>query len=126
VFPPTNGIVNRILDGNGALRSLTVNCSLLDDSAAAAIAKGSLRELELLKCSSFTPYLFAVIGERCANLRYALQHLAIIFFEDIGLDAMNCCLALLLIFVYASSRCDGHWGFSFVHLYILFCSNDWF
>ncbi|KAK1606180.1 hypothetical protein QYE76_029853 [Lolium multiflorum] len=69
VFPPTNGIVNRILDGNGALRSLTVNCSLLDDSAVAAIAKGSLRELELLKCSLFTPYLFAVIGERCANLR---------------------------------------------------------
>uniref|UniRef100_A0A0D9X9D4 F-box/LRR-repeat protein 15-like leucin rich repeat domain-containing protein n=1 Tax=Leersia perrieri TaxID=77586 RepID=A0A0D9X9D4_9ORYZ len=69
MFPPTNAILNRILAGNGALRSLVVNCSLIDDAAVAAIAKGSLRELSLLKCSSFSPYLFVVIGERCKNLR---------------------------------------------------------
>ncbi|KAL5647523.1 hypothetical protein ACJX0J_041878, partial [Zea mays] len=38
-----------ILAGNGAVRSLTVNCSLLDDSAASVIAWGSLRDLLLLK-----------------------------------------------------------------------------
>ncbi|ONM19227.1 F-box protein At-B [Zea mays] len=37
--------------GNGAVRSLTVNFSLLDDSAASVIAWGSLRDLLLLKCS---------------------------------------------------------------------------
>ncbi|KAI4975151.1 F-box protein At-B [Hordeum vulgare subsp. vulgare] len=68
-FTPTNTIANRILAGNGKLRNLTVNCSLLNDSAVAAIAKESLRELSLLKCSSFSPYLFVVIGERCTNLR---------------------------------------------------------
>lgn len=69
MFPPTNAILNRILAGNGALRCLAVNCSLLDDSAVGAIAKGSLRELSLLKCSSFSSYLFVAVGERCKNLR---------------------------------------------------------
>uniref|UniRef100_A0A804R8C6 50S ribosomal protein L9, chloroplastic n=1 Tax=Zea mays TaxID=4577 RepID=A0A804R8C6_MAIZE len=50
-FAPSNAILSRILAGNGAVCSLTVNCSLLDDSAASVIAWGSLRDLLLLKCS---------------------------------------------------------------------------
>uniref|UniRef100_J3MU60 F-box/LRR-repeat protein 15-like leucin rich repeat domain-containing protein n=2 Tax=Oryza brachyantha TaxID=4533 RepID=J3MU60_ORYBR len=76
MFPPTNPILNRILASNGALRSLAVNCSLLDDSAVAAIAKGSLRELSLLKCSSFSSYLFVAVGERCKNLRSFVLEMA--------------------------------------------------
>ncbi|KAG2584774.1 F-box protein At-B-like isoform X1 [Panicum virgatum] len=67
-FAPSNAILSRILEGNGAVRSLTVNCSLLDDSSASVIAKGSLRELSLLKCS-FTLSFFMAIGERCRDLR---------------------------------------------------------
>ncbi|BAT06102.1 Os08g0499900 [Oryza sativa Japonica Group] len=76
MFPPTNAILNRILAGNGALRCLAVNCSLLDDSAVGAIAKGSLRELSLLKCSSFSSYLFVAVGERCKNLRSFVLEMA--------------------------------------------------
>ncbi|KAF0896025.1 hypothetical protein E2562_018155 [Oryza meyeriana var. granulata] len=76
MFPPTNAILNRILAGNGVLRSLAVNCSLLDDSAVGAIAKGSLRELSLLKCLSFTSYLFVAVGERCKNLRSFVLEMA--------------------------------------------------
>lgn len=76
-FPPTNAILNRILAGNDTLRSLTVNCSLLDDSAVAAIAKGSLHELSLLKCSSFSAFLFVAIGGRCTNLRSITLEMAI-------------------------------------------------
>ncbi|KAG8047678.1 hypothetical protein GUJ93_ZPchr0008g12183, partial [Zizania palustris] len=75
-FAPTNAILNRILAGNGALRSLAVNCSLVDDSVVAAITKGSLRELSLLKCSSFSSYLFVAIGERCTNLRSFVLEMA--------------------------------------------------
>nr|CAB3483376.1 unnamed protein product [Digitaria exilis] len=67
-FAPSNAILSRILAGNVSVRSVTVNCSLLDDSAASVIAKGSLRELSLLKCS-FTMGFFVAIGERCGNLR---------------------------------------------------------
>ncbi|XP_062196313.1 F-box protein At-B [Phragmites australis] len=67
-FAPSNAILSRILAGNRAVRSLAVNCSLLDDSAASAIAKGSLCELSLLKCS-FSKDFFMAIGERCRNLR---------------------------------------------------------
>ncbi|KAG2584791.1 F-box protein At-B-like isoform X2 [Panicum virgatum] len=67
-FAPSNAILSRILEGNGEVRSLTVNCSLLDDSSASVIAKGSLRELSLLKCS-FTLSFFMAIGERCRDLR---------------------------------------------------------
>uniref|UniRef100_A0A0E0EN28 F-box/LRR-repeat protein 15-like leucin rich repeat domain-containing protein n=1 Tax=Oryza meridionalis TaxID=40149 RepID=A0A0E0EN28_9ORYZ len=76
MFPPTNAILNRILAGNGALRCLAVNCSLLDDSAVGAIAKGSLRELSLHKCSSFSSYLFVAVGERCKNLRSFVLEMA--------------------------------------------------
>uniref|UniRef100_A0A0D9XAD4 F-box/LRR-repeat protein 15-like leucin rich repeat domain-containing protein n=2 Tax=Leersia perrieri TaxID=77586 RepID=A0A0D9XAD4_9ORYZ len=82
MFPPTNAILNRILAGNGAIRSLAVNCSLIDDAAVAAIAKGSLRELSLLKCSSFSPYLFVVIGKRCKNLRSFVLEMAASNDED--------------------------------------------
>jgi hypothetical protein len=74
-FAPSNAILSRILAGNGAVRSLTVNCSLLDDSAASVIAKDSLCELSLLKCS-FTMTFFTAIGERCGNLRYGSSALA--------------------------------------------------
>ncbi|KAL6646108.1 hypothetical protein ACP70R_017716 [Stipagrostis hirtigluma subsp. patula] len=67
-FAPSNAILSRILAGNDAIRSLTVNCNLLDDSAVSVIAKHSLRELSLLKCS-FTKSFYAGIGERCPNLR---------------------------------------------------------
>ncbi|KAL6858904.1 hypothetical protein ACP4OV_017906 [Aristida adscensionis] len=67
-FAPSNAILGRVLAGNDAVRSLTVNCSLLDDSAVSVIAKPSLRELSLLKCS-FSRSFFAGIGERCPNLR---------------------------------------------------------
>jgi hypothetical protein len=67
-FAPSNAILGRILAGNGAVRSLTVNCSLLDDSAASVIARGSLRELSLLKCS-FSMSFFVAVGAGCRNLR---------------------------------------------------------
>jgi hypothetical protein len=67
-FAPSNAILGRILAGNGAVRSLTVNCSLLDDSAASVIARGSLRELSLLKCS-FSMSFFVALGGACCNLR---------------------------------------------------------
>ncbi|CAO2184138.1 unnamed protein product [Urochloa humidicola] len=75
-FAPSNAILSRILAGNGAVRSLTVNCSLLDDSAASVIAKGSLRELSLLKCT-FTLGFFTAIGERCSNLRSLKLEMAV-------------------------------------------------
>ncbi|CAO2207154.1 unnamed protein product [Urochloa humidicola] len=75
-FAPSNAILSSILAGNGAVRSLTVNCSLLDDSAASVIAKGSLRELSLLKCS-FTVSFFMAIGERCSNLRSLKLEMAV-------------------------------------------------
>ncbi|TVU05311.1 hypothetical protein EJB05_48469, partial [Eragrostis curvula] len=75
-FAPSNAILSRILVGNGSVRSLTVNCSRLDDSAAAAIAKHSLRELSLLKCS-FSKSFFVAIGEKCPNLRSIKLEMAI-------------------------------------------------
>lgn len=68
MFAPSNAILNRILAGNDSVRILTINCNRLDDSAAAAIAKHSLRELSLLKCS-FSKSFFAAIGDKCPNLR---------------------------------------------------------
>ncbi|KAF8758082.1 hypothetical protein HU200_010745 [Digitaria exilis] len=75
-FAPSNAILSRILAGNVSVRSVTVNCSLLDDSAASVIAKGSLRELSLLKCS-FTMGFFVAIGERCGNLRSLKLEMAV-------------------------------------------------
>jgi hypothetical protein len=68
-FAPSNAILSGILAGNSSIRCLTINCNRLDDSAAAAIAKHSLRELSLLKCS-FSKSFFVAIGEKCPNLRY--------------------------------------------------------
>ncbi|ONL95872.1 F-box protein At-B [Zea mays] len=62
-FAPSNAILSRILAGNGAIHSLTVNCSLLDDSAASVIARGSLRDLLLLKCS-FSMSFFVALALR--------------------------------------------------------------
>ncbi|CAL5001407.1 unnamed protein product [Urochloa decumbens] len=76
MFAPSNAILSRILAGNSVVRSLTVNCSLLDDSAASVIAKGSLRELSLLKCT-FTLRFFMDIGERCSNLRSLKLEMAV-------------------------------------------------
>ncbi|KAJ1269031.1 hypothetical protein BS78_07G179000 [Paspalum vaginatum] len=75
-FAPSNAILSRILAGNGALLSLTVNCSLLQDTAASVIAKGSLRELSLLNCS-FTTRFFTAIGEKCLNLRSLKLEMAV-------------------------------------------------
>jgi len=75
-FAPSNAILGRILAGNGAVRSLTVNCSLLDDSAASVIARGSLRELSLLKCS-FSMSFFVALGGACCNLRSLKLEMAV-------------------------------------------------
>jgi hypothetical protein len=74
-FAPSNAILSRILAGNGSVRSLAINCSRLDDSSAAVIAKHSLCELSLLKCS-FSMSFFVAIGERCPNLRYVSSPLS--------------------------------------------------
>uniref|UniRef100_A0A804LMM7 protein-serine/threonine phosphatase n=1 Tax=Zea mays TaxID=4577 RepID=A0A804LMM7_MAIZE len=66
-FAPSNAILSRILAGNGAVRSLTVNCSILDDSAASVIARGSLHNLLLLKCS-FSMSFFVALGGACHDL----------------------------------------------------------
>ncbi|PUZ52067.1 hypothetical protein GQ55_6G240500 [Panicum hallii var. hallii] len=87
-FAPSNAILSRILEGNGAVRSLTVNCSLLDDSAASVIAKGSLGELSLLKCS-FRMSFFMAIGERCRNLRSLKLEVA----DASGHPGFSTCLA---------------------------------
>ncbi|PWZ19599.1 hypothetical protein Zm00014a_038360 [Zea mays] len=62
--------------GNGMVRSLTVNCSLLDDSAASVIARGSLRDLLLLKCS-FSMSFFVALGGACHDLRSLKLEMAV-------------------------------------------------
>ncbi|KAJ3707459.1 hypothetical protein LUZ61_011164 [Rhynchospora tenuis] len=69
-FSPTVQILSRILGGNDAIQNLALDCSRLDDSSFNGFAKKSLVELSLLKCSAFSPSIFAVIGERCPNLRH--------------------------------------------------------
>ncbi|KAL5679791.1 hypothetical protein ACJX0J_006176, partial [Zea mays] len=75
-FAPSNAILSRILAGNGAIHSLTVNCSLLDDSAASVIARGSLRDLLLLKCS-FSMSFFVALGGACHDLRSLKLEMAV-------------------------------------------------
>ncbi|XP_073014263.1 F-box protein At-B [Typha latifolia] len=68
-FPLTLQILNRVLSGNNILRSLTLDCSRLDDSSINTFAKEHLHELSLLRCSMFSSYIFLAIGEKCPNLR---------------------------------------------------------
>lgn len=68
-FSPSTQILNRVLGDNKILRSLTLDCSKLDDSSVEIFARENLQELVLLKCSLFTSFFSTAIGERCPNLR---------------------------------------------------------
>ncbi|PKA51232.1 F-box protein [Apostasia shenzhenica] len=75
-FAPSATILSRILGDNCGLRCLTLDCSRLDDSSVNIIAKEYLQELVLLKCYSFTSYIFLAIAQNCMNLRLLSLELA--------------------------------------------------
>ncbi|KAJ0986979.1 hypothetical protein J5N97_005335 [Dioscorea zingiberensis] len=66
---PSAMVLERVLGNNEVLRSLTLDCTQLDDSCIEVFAKECLHELVLLKCLMFSSYIFIAIGEKCRNLR---------------------------------------------------------
>ncbi|XXG72285.1 hypothetical protein AAC387_Pa07g1419 [Persea americana] len=68
-FSPDAQILDRILNENKVLKSLTLDCSRLNDSSISIFVKDHLQELVLLKCSLLLSLLFTSIGEKCSSLR---------------------------------------------------------
>ncbi|XP_039144835.1 F-box protein At-B [Dioscorea cayenensis subsp. rotundata] len=68
-FSLSTTILKRVLGDNKVLRSLTLDCTQLEDSSIEVFAKEHLEEIVLLKCLMFSSYIFIAIGMKCHNLR---------------------------------------------------------
>ncbi|KAJ6828674.1 F-box protein At-B [Iris pallida] len=68
-FSPSTNILNSVIRDNRILRSLTLDCSRLNDTSIQYFLKEHLQELVLFKCSHFSSHIFTAIGERCPELR---------------------------------------------------------
>ncbi|KAL8543406.1 hypothetical protein ACS0TY_004078 [Phlomoides rotata] len=55
---------------NPYLRSLSLDCTRLNDSSLDLILRPSLQELRLRNCADFTGYLLSQIGRSCKDLRF--------------------------------------------------------
>lgn len=69
-FSLSTTILKRVLGDNKVLRSLTLDCTQLEDSSIEVFAKEHLEEIVLLKCLMFSSYIFIAIGMKCHYLRY--------------------------------------------------------
>ena len=70
---PTVDLLRPLLPPNPYIRSVKVDCGQLDDSAIPLLVKPSLQELSLHNCSDFSGKLLSEIGNRCRDLRFAVD-----------------------------------------------------
>ncbi|KAJ7547350.1 hypothetical protein O6H91_08G081800 [Diphasiastrum complanatum] len=66
---PDNELLEQLLSGNLLLRSIKLDCSLLDDRVIDSLTKPHLQELSLHCCEGFSVELLLGIGRCCQDLR---------------------------------------------------------
>ncbi|KAL8505368.1 hypothetical protein ACS0TY_016560 [Phlomoides rotata] len=76
MFSPNGELLHHIAPSLRGLRSVTIDCLLLDDFSIISILGPHIQELNLLKCASLSYYVLPSIGEKCPNLRMLVLELS--------------------------------------------------